>query len=302
MNNHVNSLDLSGLDQFRASDLLDNVGTKSSDGTPLQVAVSLIDFDPSQPRRTLDEATMQELAQSIATHGILEPVSLRTHPDQPGRFIVNRGERRVRAAMRSGLASVPAFIDEHVDPYAQAAENLHRDAMSPFDLANFIAEREKEGQSRAEIARKLNKPRSFITEVACLVDAAPALRDAFDKGRVNADRRLLYQLMIAMRSKPVETEALLTGPGVVTRANLEALLDQQSGAAGHEVRSKPSVPVTGSPASAGRTVLVVEHGGRRGSLRLKANDKDLAEVRYGDGSRDMVRLPDLRLVCWATEE
>lgn len=302
MNHHVNSLDLSGLDQFRASDLLVDIGKASSDGTPLQVALTLIDFDPSQPRRTLDEATIQELAQSIATHGVLEPVSLRTHPDRPGRFIVNRGERRVRAATRGGLACIPAFIDERVDPYAQAAENLHRDAMSPFDLADFIAEREKEGQTRAEIARKLNKPRSFITEVACLVDAAPALRAAFDEGRVNADRRLLYQLAVAMRNKPAETEALLTGPGVVTRGSLEALLDRKATATRHEDRNKAADPFTKSPSSAGRTVLIVEHGGRRGSLRLKAHDKDLAEVRYGDGSRDMVRLPDLRLVCWATEE
>ncbi len=55
-------------------------------------------------------------------------------------------------------------------------------------------------------------------------------------------------------------------------------------------------------ASAGRTVLVVEHAGRRGSLRLKGRDDDTAEVRFGDGSHDMVNLKDLRLVCWATEE
>ena len=302
MNHRVNSLDLSGLDQFRASDLLDDIGKGSPDGAPLQVALTLIDFDPLQPRRTLDDATIRELAQSIATHGVLEPVSLRTHPDQPGRFIVNRGERRVRAATRGGLACIPAFIDERADPYAQAAENLHRDAMSPFDLANFIAEREREGQTRAEIARKLNKPRSFITEVACLVDAAPVLRDAFDEGRVNADRRLLYQLTVAMRNKPAETEALLTGPGVVTRASLEAILDRKAAAARYESRSKPVGAVPRLPPSSGRTVLIVEHGGRRGSLRLKAHDKDLAEVRYGDGSRDLVRLTDLRLVCWATEE
>src|SRR4051812_19126650 len=119
MSNALHSLDLSGLDQFRASDLLGDVSPRRGDGTPLQVAVSLIDFDPSQPRRTLDDATIHELAQSITTHGILEPVSLRTHPNQAGRYIVNRGERRVRAARQGGLACVPAFIDERVDPYAQ---------------------------------------------------------------------------------------------------------------------------------------------------------------------------------------
>ena len=46
---------------------------------------------------------------------------------------------------------------------------------------------------------------------------------------------------------------------------------------------------------------LVEHAGRRGSLRLKAHDKDIAEVCFGDGSRDLVNMKELRLVCWATE-
>lgn len=97
----------------------------------MQVALSLIDFDPSQPRRSVDERTIAELAESIQTHGVLEPVSLRRHPEAAGRYIVNRGERRVRAARRAGLETVPAFLDDRVDPFAQAAENLHRENMSP---------------------------------------------------------------------------------------------------------------------------------------------------------------------------
>jgi ParB family chromosome partitioning protein len=49
-------------------------------------------------------------------------------------------------------------------------------------------------------------------------------------------------------------------------------------------------------------VLVVEHGGRRGSLRFKAKDGNVGEVRFGDGTHALVPLADLRLVCWATED
>ena len=96
---------------------------------------------------------------------------MRTHPQLPGRYMVNRGERRVRAARKAGLLTVPAFIDERVDPFAQAAENLHREDMSPFDLAAFVRAREKEGLSKSEIARRLGKPRSYISEAAALIDA-----------------------------------------------------------------------------------------------------------------------------------
>jgi ParB family chromosome partitioning protein len=200
------------------------------------------------------------------------------------------------------LVEVPAFLDERIDPYAQAVENLHRENMSPFDLATFIAEREKEGHTRAEIGRRLNKSRSFITEAACLIDAPAEIRTAFESGRLGADARALYRLALAMKKQPAQAAALLAGDAPITRSSLDVVLAQVPGEA-DERRSLPGAHAkAGSAPSAGRTVLVVEHGGRRGSLRLKAHDKDVAEVRFGDGSRDLVNLKELRLVCWATEE
>ena len=301
--NPIEGLDLSSLAQFRASDFLAETTPVSEQGKPMRVALSLIDFDPTQPRRSVDEGSIEELAGSVEVHGVLEPVSLRTHPDVPARFIVNRGERRVRAARRAGLTEIPAFLDERVDPYAQAVENLHRENMSPFDLATFIAEREKEGQSRAEIGRRLNKSRSFITEAACLIGAPESIKLAFDSGRLGVDARTLYRLALAMRKQPAQAAALLAGDAAITRSSLERVLGQEDA----EAQRSESVTAASKPkavhtASAGRTVLVVEHAGRRGSLRLKAHDNDVAEVRFGDGSRDMVDLRELRLVCWATEE
>ncbi len=299
----ANGLDLSGLAQFRASDLL--VGDESSPATgkPMQVGLSLIDLDPAQPRRSIDEATIAELADSIRAHGVLEPVSLRTHPSLTGRFVVNRGERRVRAAHQAGLVQIPAFLDERVDPYAQAVENLHRENMSPFDLATFISEREREGHTRAEIGRRLNKSRSFITQAASLIGAPDGIRMAFETGRLGSDARTLYQLALAMKKRPDQAASILSGGAVITRATLEAVLLED----GRDAKPGRALGVASSEkplsmASAGRTVLIVEHAGRRGSLRLKARDDDTAEIRFGDGSCDTVSLKELRLVCWATEE
>lgn len=296
-------LDFSKLAQFKAGDLLAEAAL-AHEGAPMQVPVSLIDFDPSQPRRTVDVQTLAELAESIRTHGVLEPVSLRRSHHTAGRYVVNRGERRVRAALSAGLTLIPAFIDARIDPYAQAAENLHRENMSPFDLARFIAEREREGHTRAEIARRLNKPRSFISEAAALIEAPAEVRSVFDAGRVGTDLRVLYQLSLAARTNPDKAAALLQGSGPITRGTVEALLERTRGGRPFQ----PSLPATNVPirgahaSSGGRTVLVVEHKGRRGTLRLKARDNDMAEVRFGDGSSDCVRLHELRLVCWATEE
>ncbi|MDM0108035.1 ParB/RepB/Spo0J family partition protein [Variovorax sp. J22R24] len=297
----LDALDLSALSQFRPSDLLAAGEGVSLPCPPIQVDLSMLDFDPAQPRRSFREESIEELSASIRLHGVLEPVSVRSHPAAVGRYVVNRGERRVRAARQAGLVTVPAFIDERVDPFAQAAENLHREDMSAFDLAQFISEREREGASRAEIARRLAKPRSFITEAAALIDAPDALKTAVAQGRVGADVRTLYRLVSAWREAP-ETLALVVASDLaVNRSSVDALLararcDPVEAAEIRRVSARSTWP------SGGRTVLVVVHEGRRGSLRIKAHDGDVGEVRFGDGSSRSVPLGELRLVCWATEE
>ena len=96
--NPAPELDLSVLSQFRAADLLTDGVPAANGGSPMLVALHRIDFDPLQPRRRLQGRSIEELAESIRQHGVLEPVSLRRDTKREGRFIVNRGERRVRGA------------------------------------------------------------------------------------------------------------------------------------------------------------------------------------------------------------
>jgi ParB family chromosome partitioning protein len=294
-----NALDLSALSQFRPSDLLAVGEGVSVPTVAMQVDVEVIDFDPAQPRRSFREESIEELSASIRLHGVLEPVSVRSNPGMPGRYVVNRGERRIRAARQAGLRTVPVFIDERIDPFSQAAENLHREDMSAFDLAQFIAEREREGMTRSEIARRLAKPRSFITEAAALVDASEELRKAVQDGLVGEDVRTLYRLVSVGRGAPEALRAVVLGSDTVTRTNVDELLARAQFA---EKRGASGATRNAQAASGGRTVLVVEHEGRRGSLRIKARDGDVGEVRFGDGSRSAVPLAALKLVCWATEE
>ncbi|MBT2337112.1 ParB/RepB/Spo0J family partition protein [Variovorax paradoxus] len=300
--NALYGLDLTALSQFKATELLSGEDAHSSSGEPMRVALDCIDFDAAQPRRSVREGSIEELAESIRQHGVLEPVSLRRHPEQPDRYVVNRGERRVRAARWAGLPIVPAFIDERLDPFAQAAENLHREDMSPFDLAAFVCEREKEGLSKAEIARRLAKPRTFISEAAALIDAPQSIRSAVESGRLGLDVRTLRRLVVAARGVPERVDELLAGDALINRASIDALLGEAPRMPPHGASATSSVVQLSKAVSGGRTVLVVEHSGRRGSLRLKAQDRDVGEVMFGDGARSFLPLADLRLVCWATEE
>jgi ParB family transcriptional regulator, chromosome partitioning protein len=228
-------------------------------------------------------------------HDVLEPVSLRTHPEQAGRFIVNRGERRVRASRLAGKRTVAAFIDERVDPYVQAIENLQREDLSPFDLAQFIAEREAQGDSRAAIARKLHKPASFITEVASLIDAPEQVRTAFESGRVR-DARVLYQLARGVKEGRTALEPLFAGEGAITRDSVDQAM---LGTATSESAPAAQPPGRQVRATKQADALLVEHGGRRGRLGWTGwPGRRTGEVHFDDGTRKVLELAELKLIAW----
>src|SRR5258706_3369858 len=222
-------LDLSGLETFKASALLED-----ATGKPLELPLEAVDFDPKQPRRHVLAETLTELAETIKTDGVLQPICVRPHPDQKGRYLINHGERRVRAARLAGLATIPGYIREDVDPYAQVIENIQREDLLPLDLAAFVIEREQAGDSRADIARRLGKSPSLITEAAELAEAPALIRKVHDDGRCR-DVRALYLLVRTHREQARAVEDLLAGNAAVTREQAETLA-----AAKGVVRAKPT--------------------------------------------------------------
>ncbi|WP_371360277.1 ParB/RepB/Spo0J family partition protein, partial [Salmonella sp. E404] len=75
------------------------------------VAIDCIDEDPDQPRRNFSEPELEELSQSIAGHGVLQPIVLR-RSNEDGRYVIAMGARRYRVAQRAGLREMPAFIQD----------------------------------------------------------------------------------------------------------------------------------------------------------------------------------------------
>ena len=298
------TLDLRGLDQFKASSLV--AAGDAALATAPRMALDRIDYDPEQPRRGLDPVALRELAASIRLHGVLEPVSLRPHPQDPQRFIVNRGERRCRASQLAGLTQVPYFLDDRLDRFAQVVENLQREDLSPFDLAHFIAEREREGLSRAEIARRLQKPRSFITEAASLTQAPPELRAAFDAGRVR-DTRVLYTLLRLHLQDPAGSPTRLQGAHELTREQVDAWRsrpERPASAPSPAADAQTVLPVTSPrPSRAAPAVLRVTYQGRSGYLTLKPTADEARGLVWleGDVIPQEVALAELQLVAWGRE-
>jgi ParB family chromosome partitioning protein len=140
----------------------------------LEVAVDQISPSPFQPRRTFDEAKIEELAASIRNQGIIQPLVVRPKSDG---FELIAGERRWRGAMKAGLARVPVVVRDASDHEAlqlALVENLQREDLNPIEEASGYRRLQEESQwSQEEMAERVGKSRPAITNSLRLL-ALPA--------------------------------------------------------------------------------------------------------------------------------
>jgi ParB family transcriptional regulator, chromosome partitioning protein len=131
--------------------------------TPPEIAVDRITPSPFQPRRSFDEAKIEELASSIRNQGIIQPLVVRPKDDG---FELIAGERRWRAAMRAGLSRVPVVIREASDHEAlqlALVENLQREDLNAIEEANGYRRLQEEFHwSQEEMAERVGKSRPAI--------------------------------------------------------------------------------------------------------------------------------------------
>jgi ParB family transcriptional regulator, chromosome partitioning protein len=168
-------------------------GAASGASTPavtdglVSLAVSAIVPHPDQPRRYFDDAALEELAASIATRGVIQPVIVRPLPG--GRYQLVAGERRWRAAQKAQLHEIPAIIRDLVDRDVMALaliENIQREDLNPVEEAQAYQRlAELEGMTQAEIARLVDKSRSHVANLQRLLALPASVLDHLAAGRLD---------------------------------------------------------------------------------------------------------------------
>ena len=170
-------------------------GTSTSDSTNTEsatglkdIAVNAIDPNPNQPRVHFDEASLAELSASISAIGVLQPILVR--PDDNGRYQLIAGERRWRAASRAGLQMIPAIVrvTDDVSSVEQAlVENLHRQDLTPLEEAAAYQQLlEDFNMTHEQVASKVGKSRSAITNALRLLGLPPSIQSLLADGRLSA--------------------------------------------------------------------------------------------------------------------
>jgi ParB family chromosome partitioning protein len=185
-------------------------------GQVLILPISALEGDPANPRTEFPESDIDELADDIRQHGVLQPIVV--HPaDANGRYRIHFGAKRLRAAQRAGLQQVPVVIrDAPADPYAQVAENQKRHGLTPLDLARFIRGRVNAGESNATIAKRLGMNLTTVAHHLALLDPPPALDQALKSGRCTSPRTL-HELSKLHQEQPERVRALVAGDAEITR-------------------------------------------------------------------------------------
>jgi len=140
-----------------------------------------------QPRTRMDEASLDELAQSIREHGIMQPVLVR--PVDGGRFEIIAGERRWRAAQRAGLKDVPALVKAVPDQSALALaliENIQREDLNPLEQANGLQRLIDEfGLTHDAVAKAVGRSRSAVTNLLRLRELAKPVQEYLMAGKLD---------------------------------------------------------------------------------------------------------------------
>ena len=177
-----------------------------------------IEPNPDQPRRDFDPEELEELAESIQTHGVIQPLTVREMPN--GYYQIIAGERRWRASRLAGLEEIPAVIIEADDKKAMELaliENLQRSDLNPVEEANGYDSLIREyGLTQEEAAARVGKSRPAVANALRLLSLCEGVLDKVRSGELTAGHaRAILQLK--SEKKQLEAAQKISALGLSVR-------------------------------------------------------------------------------------
>jgi len=249
--------------------------TKQLLGKPLEIPLDDIRPNPHQPRKHIDPASIAELASSIRSNGVIQPIVVRKVADG---YELIAGERRWRASRQAGLFTVPAIVRE-TDGFTQAqmalVENIQREDLNPIDRATgYRTLMDQLGLTQTELATRLGEDRSSIANFVRLLDLGATARELLRTGALSVghakllagvpdvlEQDRLANLVVAQGLSVRNLERLLAGhaaPAATRRpAASPAHLQELEKSIGRQLGLRVQMRSTGTK---GRGRMVIHYG------------------------------------------
>ncbi len=229
-------------------------------GPPREIAIELLRRNPDQPRRSFDEADLEELSESVRAKGVLQPILVRPAPGAPGEYQIVAGERRWRAAQRAALHVVPILVRELTDAEVLEigiVENVQRSDLDAIEeAASYRALMDRFGRTQEEVAQVVGKSRSHVANALRLLALPANVRDHLVGGRITSG----HARAIATAPDPARLADEIVAKGLSVR---------QAEELGRAAQAKPREAAP-RPARSG--------GGGAKHADIRALEGDLSEV------------------------
>jgi ParB family chromosome partitioning protein len=182
-----------------------------------QLPVSSLRPGKYQPRTRMDEASLAELAESIRSRGMIQPIVVR--PVGDSQYEILAGERRWRAARMANLERIPALIREVPDEAALGIgliENIQREDLNPVEEASGLKRLVEEFKlTHEEVARAIGRSRAGVTNLLRLLELAPAVQALLRDGKIDMGHG--RALLALSRSRQVELAGQIVAKGLSVR-------------------------------------------------------------------------------------
>ncbi|MDR9417499.1 ParB/RepB/Spo0J family partition protein [Gracilimonas sp.] len=206
----------------------------------LFVPVDHIRKNPHQPRKQFNEERLDELADSIKEHGLIQPITVRYIGEK--RFELISGERRLRAAKLAGLKEVPAFIREADDEQSMAfalIENIQREELNPLEVAlGYQRLLEEFDYTQAEVAEKVGKNRSTVTNMLRLLNLPDFIQTALKSNQITMGHA---RALITIEDEEIQQKILkkVLDEGLSVRQIEQAVRDLEKSGSSKKKKKSP---------------------------------------------------------------
>lgn len=187
--------------------------TDSSSNQPTEIDIGLIDRNPNQPRTNFDQTALEELAASIKTHGVIQPIIVNKAGE---RYTIVAGERRWRASRLAGLKTVPCIVRNYSNQEMSEVsiiENLQRENLNPIESAKAIQSLINEfNLTQDDVADKIGKSRPVVTNTLRLLTLPEQIIALIESNKLSAGHaRALLSINDATKQKELAVEIVEKG-------------------------------------------------------------------------------------------
>jgi ParB family chromosome partitioning protein len=223
MTDQLHTIASSGLALHEIGDLAGLLSEQPKEASGYaEIDINLIDEDPAQPRTEFNHGfsteSIAELAGSIDNSGLLQPITIRKHPEFEGRYMIKDGARRFRASKQNGAEKIAAIIEDEGDKTAarvkieQLVVNLQKEGNTPLEIAHTIATALEEGIGKKTISSLIGKSPAWVTLHTTLLKLPAELDAAYKAGKVT-DVNIIYELNKLYKTNQADVMAWLDTPG-----------------------------------------------------------------------------------------